>query len=485
MAFLHGIEVIELDNGARPIRLVNASVIGLVGTAPAAASAAAARLTLGSQALANALTLTAVGVGAEGNAVSIDMTVAGKDNALTVTRNGNALSVVLGTDKKGLVTTTAVQLAEAMNAGDSAALVVASVLGEGSGIVDAAPKAFLTGGKNEPFPLNTPALILGSARQAKLLGTAGTLPAAVSEIFEQVGALVVVVRVAKGSDPAETMANVVTGIGQLKNAKATTGYKPRLLIATGFSHDDAAAKALESQAKKLRGIAYVDNARTATIEQAMRRAKSFGERVDLNWPWVQKFDADTQQVIDRPYSAFAAGLRVRIDAEKGFWWSKSNQEVYGVLGTAQPVDFSLSDRASTANVLNENNVSTVIREGGFRHWGNRTCSADPKWAFEQTRRTADVINDSIELAHQWAVDRNITATFVDDVTAGANSFLRSLRAQGAILDGRCWADPDLNTANTLLQGIVYFDFDFKSPDPAEHIIFRSQINNGYLTEVFA
>ena len=32
--FLHGIEVIELDSGARPVTTVTSSVIGLVGTAP-------------------------------------------------------------------------------------------------------------------------------------------------------------------------------------------------------------------------------------------------------------------------------------------------------------------------------------------------------------------------------------------------------------------------------------------------------------------
>jgi uncharacterized protein len=32
--FLHGVEVIQLDNGTRPIRIARSGVIGLVGTAP-------------------------------------------------------------------------------------------------------------------------------------------------------------------------------------------------------------------------------------------------------------------------------------------------------------------------------------------------------------------------------------------------------------------------------------------------------------------
>ncbi|MCF6777950.1 phage tail protein, partial [Thiotrichales bacterium 19X7-9] len=32
--FYHGVEIVEIDGGARPIRTVKSSVIGLIGTAP-------------------------------------------------------------------------------------------------------------------------------------------------------------------------------------------------------------------------------------------------------------------------------------------------------------------------------------------------------------------------------------------------------------------------------------------------------------------
>lgn len=40
----------------------------------------------------------------------------------------------------------------------------------------------------------------------------------------------------------------------------------------------------------------------------------------------------------RPY---IAGLIARSDNENGFWWSPSNQEIYGIVGTARPVDFTM------------------------------------------------------------------------------------------------------------------------------------------------
>ena len=107
--------------------------------------------------------------------------------------------------------------------------------------------------------------------------------------------------------------------------------------------------------------------------------------------------------------------------------------INGIVGISKPIDFVLGDVNSKANYLNENNIATIIQESGFRLWGNRTLSADPKWAFLQARRTADMINDSLLKAHLWAVDRNITKTYIEDVLEGVNNYLRHLKSIGAII----------------------------------------------------
>jgi hypothetical protein len=100
-------------------------------------------------------------------------------------------------------------------------------------------------------------------------------------------------------------------------------------------------------------------------------------------------------------------------------------------------------------------------------------------------RTADMIHESLLHAHLWAVDRNITKTYIEDVTEGVNDYLRHLVGVGAILGGTCWADPDLNSPDQIQQGKVYFDFDFTCPAPSEHVTFRSHLVNDYFTELFA
>jgi phage tail sheath protein FI len=358
------------------------------------------------------------------------------------------------------------------------------------GIVGTAPNA-----DTAEFPLNTPVMIAGSRIEAGKLGATGTLPEAMDSIFDQAGAVVVVVRVAPGADADEAMTNVIggvdsqtdtyTGVHALIGAESVLGVRPRILIAPGFTHQrpDGDANPVVAEligiAERMRAVIIADGPNT-TDAAAIAYAGDFGsQRVYLVDPYVKK----TGGVF--PSSPIVAGLIAKSDNERGFWWSPSNQEINGITGTARPIDFSLGDVNARANLLNEAKVATIIRQDGFRLWGNRTLSSDPKWAFLSVRRTADMINDSLLRAHLWAVDRNITKTYVADVTEGVNAYLRNLVNIGAILGGRCWADPALNPPDQVAQGKIKFDFDFTPPYPAEHITFRSQLVNDYLTEIFA
>lgn len=369
------------------------------------------------------------------------------------------------------------------------------------GIVGTAPEADATA-----FPLNTPVLIAGSRKEAAKLGTTGTLPDAMDSIFDQAGAVTVVIRVDEGATDAETMANVIGGVDAntgtyhgmkaLLGAESVLGVAPRILLAPGFTHQKPAdpqdatktlanpvVAELKGIAQRLRAVVIADGPNT-TDAAAQDYAKDFGsDRIYVVDPWVQKL-AEDGSIIITPASPCVAGLIAKTDNDLGFWWSPSNQEINGIMGTVRPVDFVLGDAAARANLLNEAKVATIIRQDGFRLWGNRTLSSDAKFAFLSVRRTADIINDSLLRAHLWAVDRNITKTYVHDVVESVNAYLRHLTSIGAILGGECYADPELNTPDQIAQGKVYFDFTFTPPFPAEHVTFRSHMVNDYLTEIF-
>jgi len=371
------------------------------------------------------------------------------------------------------------------------------------GIVGTAPEADV-----EAFPVNKPVLIAGSRTEAAKLGESGSLPMGIDGIFDQAGALVVVVRVEEGDDDDATMANIVggtnattgqyEGVYSLLGAESVVGYQPRIICVPGFTHQrtedtetpgtylaNPVVSELLGIADRLKAVIIADGP-NSTDEDAFSYAQDFGTaRVYVVDPFVTVYDAVTATYVDQPASARVAGAIAKSDNERGFWWSPSNNTIYGIVGTARPVDFALGDPNARANLLNENNVATIIRQDGYRLWGNRTLSSDPKWAFLCVRRTADIINDSLQRAHLWAVDRNLTKTYFDAVVEGVNAYLRHLTAIGAILGGECWADPDLNTPDQLKAGKCYFDFDFTASAPAEHITFRSHLVDDYYKDIFA
>lgn len=503
MSYLHGVEVLDIDAGPRPIQTVASAVIGIVGTAPDAQAVEQASLNTGTVAANNALTFTAVLLGALGNGITVTLKDPKANSAaLAVAVNGTDITVNLATSAAGAITSTAAQILAAIAAStEASALVTAANTGAstGAGAVAATPRTALAGGQDEAFPLNTPVLIAGSAAQAAKLGVTGTLPQALDDILSQCGAVVVVVRVEAGADDAATMANVIggtnattgnyEGVHALRGAESVLGFKPRILVAPGFTHQktgntaNAVVAELQGIADRLRAVVVADASNGLDADAINYRGDWGSKRIYCHYPFDTKLDALGNQ-INVPASARIAGQIAWSDNERGFWWSPSNVTVNGIIGTAVPVDFSMGDPNCRANLLNSQGVATTIRQDGFRLWGNRTCSSDPKWAFLSVVRTADIINDSILAAHLWAVDRGITKTYVQDVQEGVRAFLRNLKAQGAIIDGNCWLDPDLNTPDQVAQGHVYWDFDFSAVSPAERLTFRSMLTNKYLTEIF-
>nr|CAH7718920.1 unnamed protein product [Callosobruchus chinensis]CAH7720351.1 unnamed protein product [Callosobruchus chinensis]CAH7731088.1 unnamed protein product [Callosobruchus chinensis] len=344
------------------------------------------------------------------------------------------------------------------------------------GVIGTAPEA-----DEQKFPLNSPILIAGSLKEAAKLGKSGSLPSAVNGIFSQIGATVVVIRV-KESDNSDPKLKEIGGVDKetgeyqgivaFLSSESIVHVAPRILILPEIDGVNSVVSALISIAEKLRAIIVADGPNT-NDEEAIKWRKSVGSsRVYVVDPWVKVFEGE-----EKPASPFVAGLIAKIDSEQGFWHSPSNKEINGIIGTSRPIDFTLGNTNCRANHLNENEVTTIIHQNGYRLWGNRTCSNDSKWAFLSVRRTADLINDSLLRAHLWAVDRNITKTYIDDVIEGVNSYLANLKVQGAIISGKCYATPELNTPTNIASGKVSFDFEFTLPYPAEQITFKSHLVN--------
>ena len=335
-------------------------------------------------------------------------------------------------------------------------------------------------------------MITNEREAVAAFGPDSAMTKACQAIYTRAKAVIVACGVAKLEDPAEQTSSIIggvlangkrTGLQALLDGKSRFNAQPRLLVTPKHSSTLAVGTALVALADKLRGLAILDGP-NITDEAVMAYAENFGaKRAFLVDPGVQYWDTTADATVDAPGSAWVAGLFAWTDSEYGFWASPSNKEFVGITGTSRPIEFLDGDETCRANLLNNANITTIIRDDGFRLWGNRTLSSDPKWTFVTRVRTMDIVMDAILYGHKWAVDRSITATYIKDVTEGLQAFMRDLKAQGAIINFEVFADPELNTASQLEQGKVYWNIRFTDVPPAENPNFRVEVTNQWLTEV--
>lgn len=335
-------------------------------------------------------------------------------------------------------------------------------------------------------------MITNEREAVAAFGPDSAMTKACKAIYTRAKAVIVACGVAVLENPAEQISAIIggvqangkrTGLQALLDGKSRFNAQPRLLVTPKHSSTLAVGTALVALADKLRGLAILDGP-NKTDEAVMAYAENFGaKRAFLVDPGVQYWDTSADATVDAPGSAWVAGLFAWTDSEYGFWASPSNKEFVGITGTSRPIEFLDGDETCRANLLNNANITTIIRDDGFRLWGNRTLSSDPKWAFVTRVRTMDIVMDAILYGHKWAVDRSITATYIKDVTEGLQAFMRDLKAQGAIINFEVFADPELNTASQLEQGKVYWNIRFTDVPPAENPNFRVEVTNQWLTEV--
>ncbi|MEZ2602857.1 phage tail sheath family protein [Kluyvera intermedia] len=479
---LHGVRTLEDDSAPKQITTVNMSVIGLVGTAPLAEAGTAASLTTGSSILNNQVIYTAAEPGEEGNQLQVRAVAGEADSSggaeTYATFAEELLTITLGTDTDGTIIATAADVVAAVSELGPEAISAALPDGlAGEGVIVPFGKTSLAGGGDEPFPLYTPALIAGSRTQAKKLSVLGSLSHDMYDILNQTGAYVIVVRVPEVPGEDLQRAAIIRGIEALQLGQSSVNYTPRILIAPDWSTDDGVGKALESMAERCRAIAYLDSPSMATPEEVSRRGQMYGARVELLRPRIKVVSDIAGRTLNRPYSAAAAGHRVRIDSTKGFWWSKSNQEVLGFTGLEQVDSYMVGDDTCVANQLNQANVSTIVQMDGYKHWGNRLCTNDPQYRFEAVRRTVDVIEDSIQLmVTKEYLDAPVSKSLGVSMLGSVNSYLRQQITAGVIISGTAWLDEELNTPETLAAGVVYINIALTTKSPAEQIIIKYSLN---------
>jgi len=364
------------------------------------------------------------------------------------------------------------------------------------GLVATAPDADV-----DAFPLNTPVLLTNPAGSVGKAGASGTLGQALKAIGQQAQAITVVVRVEPGVDDAATTSNVIgtttangqkTGLQALLAAQGQLGVKPRIIGAPGLD-TEAVAIEIGTVAEQLRGFGYVaarkaDGMAYATKkEEATTYRAKFGKReLMVIWPNFLAWNITTNEADPVPATAYALGLRAKLDQQIGWHKTLSNIVVNGPQGLTADVFFDLQSPSSDTTYLNALEVTTIINRSGYRFWGNRTTEAQGgKFFFENYTRTAQVLADTIAEAHFTFVDKPMHPSLVKDMLASINAKGRDLVIGGYLIGFEAFLNPDLNPKEELAQGRLRISYRYTPVPPLEDLGFNQSITDDFLANFAA
>lgn len=341
------------------------------------------------------------------------------------------------------------------------------------------------------FPLDTPVLITNIQNVIGSAGKKGTLKQSLQAIVDQANTTVIVVRVASAETESAQSSLVIgtttaegkyTGLKALLTAKASLGVTPRIIGAPELDTEAVTAELIIT-AQKLRAFAYVYAYGAETKENAVTyRENISGREVMVLWPKLIRFNTDTSTNEAVSPVAYALGLRAKIDNQIGWHKVISNVAINGVIGIEKDVWFDLQQEDTDADYLNSNEVTTLIRQDGFRFWGSRTCDDSGLFPFENGTRTAQILADTVAEAHMWVVDKPLHPSLANDLLEGVNAKLSDLSNGGYLMGGKAWYDETKNPVENLKAGKFRLSYDYGPVPPLEDLGFLQNLTDDYLAD---
>ena len=256
-------------------------------------------------------------------------------------------------------------------------------------------------------------------------------------------------------DTSDEITECKSAVTAFAKAKSRFGYSPNLIIAPGFSHEDAIKGEIEKMATRLKATGIVD-LKADDAAAAIVKMGDFGtNRLVAAYPNVKVWDDETNAYVYEGQSARIAGMIAHTDgaSEFGYSDSYSNRVMIGVSGTQIDVDFELGETC-TADELRSAKISTVIRESGFRAWGGETSDQDTIWKDLARVRVFDRISQACQKGVLFAIDRKASELY--HAKRSVSELLRQLVGAKVLLGYELsWSAK--NTDATITAGKFYLD----------------------------
>lgn len=314
----------------------------------------------------------------------------------------------------------------------------------------------------------------------------GSLGDSLKAIYAQIRCPVIVVATEEGK--------LGEGVEKLKFTKQETGLSPNIIICPslkkmeskvpeGGTKAEKATNKNNSIHDKLKEVAgKIGAIAVADLYEKPPKTPTIGDkRVIACWPPV--FVGENAD--KKPLSPYIAGVIAKNDFERGYHTSFSNQSINGLVGLSENIDHSIFDPDCTANKLNEMKIMTVL-SAPFRTWGNSGLYLDdkPLYKFISTVRTEDQIISLLGRGLQWAIDKNITKNFIEELETHVNHMLQTLRKDGVITNGEAWINKEKTTPSAVVEGKIYITVKWTPSFIAQEIIIDSLLTDKYIQEIF-
>lgn len=278
------------------------------------------------------------------------------------------------------------------------------------------------------------------------------------------------------------------GFELLRDGFNLYGADAKILICPEFDKTASCAAALATLADQLHAKAYIQLPKGTSVSKAIQgrgptgtiNASASNENVRHFFPYVLG-SSNTPESL----ATHAAGLRMLIDVEKGYWYSTSNKELKGVIGMEVPLTARVDDKQSETNLLNAVGITTVFNSfgTGFRLWGNRSSNFPTVTHisnFEVASRTGDIIDESIRQAELQFIDLPIDDALLDSFIETVDTFMRT---QKSLVGYLVSLDYEYDLVDAFSRGQIPIVYDYTPKLPGERVSNKSVMTRKYLANL--
>ncbi len=464
-----GISITRIDNEPRPAVWSDMSVVGLIGTAPAA-NAAIFPLNTPVFMFSDDATMFA----ALGDTGTLKDAVEGLNDQLGEFQVAAKIIIVRVTEGVDDDTTIANIV------GNSASKTGVHAFVEAGPALGMIPRLIAAPGYTKQHKTGVTALNIANAGSGYTNGTAlaltatgggGTGFAGTAKVVGGAITEVTITNPGSGYTSAPTIVLTALGGGTGGSVTATVGALANPVCAE-----------LPSVLNKLLAVAVVDGPASTLAAYTAWRETMQSERLIPVETAVKVGVSGTV----KPASPRVIGIAVRRDHQyQGRpFHSWANQPVQGIVGPSRNINFSLTDGATEGQsilsmnggviIRGEMGVETAIASGGFVFVGTDTCSEDPLWQFYNVVRGRDYIHLMFLRTLRFYLGRfNITGQTIEAIRNTMAFAMRDLKADGDILGYRIAFTRDQNSPEQLRLGKFTVNFAAEEPPVLRYLGIQS------------